>query len=78
MPVTVEVKHEYFNTWAGRIKIIEVVSTYFQFVIQSSFYGFTLVQTLDLVLKSLDYLGCIFRYRGSKMQFEILSSHELA
>ena len=26
MPVSVEVKYEYFNTWAGRIKIIEVVS----------------------------------------------------
>ena len=27
MPVSVEVKYEYFNTWVGRIKIIEVVSS---------------------------------------------------
>ena len=25
MPVTVELKYEYFNTWAGRVKIVELV-----------------------------------------------------
>lgn len=26
MPVSVELKYEYFNTWAGRVKIVELVS----------------------------------------------------
>ena len=29
MPVSVEVKYEYFNTWAGRIKLIEMVRLWF-------------------------------------------------
>lgn len=29
MPVTVELKYEYFLTWPGRVKLIEVVSSSF-------------------------------------------------
>ena len=28
MPVSVELKYEYFNTWAGRVKIVELVSQF--------------------------------------------------
>ena len=61
MPVTVEVKHEYFNTWAGRIKIIEVVSAYlFVQILNSIFiYGFTLFQSSDfgLAFEIIGYLS---------------------
>ena len=58
MPVTVEVKHEYFNTWAGRIKIIEVVSTCFQIV--HSIFILWLHLGSDFGL-SFEIIGFIFR-----------------
>ena len=44
MPVSVELKYEYFNTWAGRVKIVELVS---QFLVLGGF------QLLDLIIPEL-------------------------
>ena len=38
MPISVEVKYEYFFTWGGRIKIVELVRNYFASCITHTYY----------------------------------------
>jgi len=58
MPVTVEVKHEYFNTWAGRIKIIEVILAFLCMACCApAFYS---TQHWFLLVVTLCFLGTTF------------------
>jgi len=58
MPVSVEVKYEYFNTWAGRIKIIELVLAFFCLACCAPAYSST--QHWFLLVVSLCFLGTVF------------------
>jgi len=58
MPVSVEVKYEYFMTWAGRIKIIELVLALLCMACCAPAYFST--QHWFLLVVSLCFLGTIF------------------
>jgi len=58
MPVSVEVKYEYFNTWAGRIKIIEVILAFLCMACCAP--AFTSTQHWFLLVVALCFVGTVF------------------
>jgi len=58
MPVSVEVKYEYFNTWAGRIKLIEMLLAFLCMACCAPAYEST--QHWFLLVVSLCFIGTVF------------------
>lgn len=58
MPVTVELKYEYFNTWAGRVKLVQLAVAILCIMCAAPAYHST--QHWFLLVVTLAFLGTIF------------------
>merc|ERR1711935_62211 len=58
MPVSVELKYEYFNTWAGRVKLVELALALLCMMCAAPAYHST--QHWFLLVVTLAFLGTIF------------------
>lgn len=58
MPVSVELKYEYFNTWAGRVKIVQLAIALLCMMCAAPAYHST--QHWFLLVVTLAFLGTIF------------------
>ena len=58
MPVSVELKYEYFNTWAGRVKIVELVSVidYFAYTCVNVFLISIIRVNLFIILTQFSFV----------------------